>query len=429
MRRVWLSLLLLACAPEVPEGVYVCDVTSDCPPGMTCQGGLCFRGEADAGPCVPQTCEELRANCGALDDGCGTEIQCGECPEGRECGAEGIPNVCGCPPQSCDALGVECGEAANGCGATIDCGGCAAGVSCVEGRCECDGDALCEEEGFDCGNVETPCGDVVSCGDCGATRTCGAGGPNRCGVGTCTPDPDACEGMECGMAPDGCGDLVPCGTCAAPQTCGGGGEAGRCGCTPTTCAAAAAACGSVVDGCGASIDCGECPPARDCTTANQCVCAMDRGGDTAAMAFPLGNLMNGSMATYLDEAIYPQTDEDWVRWDFSGTAGALQAHTLDVHLRRLPGNFELAVFIECSVSAEVDSPTCTGGSTPIMHPTLGPGCVSDVAGTGDEHVTIERACNASRYFAVVRRSRAVGGSPILPCDAYELGVSLSVMTK
>ena len=46
--------------------------------------------------CVPITCAEAEAQCGALDDGCGGELDCGVCLGVGVCGGGGTPNVCDC---------------------------------------------------------------------------------------------------------------------------------------------------------------------------------------------------------------------------------------------------------------------------------------------------------------------------------------------
>ena len=52
-----------------------CGVT--CPPGGTCQGGVCS--------CVPATCPQVGADCGIIADGCGGSRNCGTCPGGMVC--------------------------------------------------------------------------------------------------------------------------------------------------------------------------------------------------------------------------------------------------------------------------------------------------------------------------------------------------------
>jgi hypothetical protein len=46
--------------------------------------------------CQPKTCDQLTAQCGAIDDGCGTMIECGPCPANRVCGSK-QPNHCDAP--------------------------------------------------------------------------------------------------------------------------------------------------------------------------------------------------------------------------------------------------------------------------------------------------------------------------------------------
>ena len=45
--------------------------------------------------CTPQSCAELKANCGDTDDGCGKKIPCGTCTAPQTCGGGGVENVCG----------------------------------------------------------------------------------------------------------------------------------------------------------------------------------------------------------------------------------------------------------------------------------------------------------------------------------------------
>jgi hypothetical protein len=52
-------------------------------------------GDDDSAECVPTTCEAEGAVCGPLQDGCGGELQCGDCLGAAECGSA-VPNQCGC---------------------------------------------------------------------------------------------------------------------------------------------------------------------------------------------------------------------------------------------------------------------------------------------------------------------------------------------
>jgi hypothetical protein len=45
--------------------------------------------------CVPTTCTAQGKNCGAISDGCGGTLECGNCTPPNTCGGSGTPNVCG----------------------------------------------------------------------------------------------------------------------------------------------------------------------------------------------------------------------------------------------------------------------------------------------------------------------------------------------
>src|SRR3984885_10771245 len=78
-----------------------------------------------------------------------------------------------------------------------------------------------------CGKLAGRCGNLIDCKSCPAGLTCGAGGPNICGDGTCTP---SCSGKACGGS-DGCGGTCMTGSCGIGQHCDGG----ACVCDPTSC--------------------------------------------------------------------------------------------------------------------------------------------------------------------------------------------------
>ena len=148
--------------------------------------------------CIPTTCAAERKNCGAIDNGCGGKLHCGNCNAPSTCGGDGIENVCG-----------------------------ASGRQCIP--------TTCTAEGKNCGTIDNGCGGKIHCGNCNAPYTCGGSGiENICG--SCTP---ACisttctaEGKNCGTIDNGCGGKIHCGNCNAPNTCGGGGTENVCG-TPT----------------------------------------------------------------------------------------------------------------------------------------------------------------------------------------------------
>lgn len=81
--HTWLHLLgglLLAASVGCGDG------SSNGAPGSTCEG-------VDCESCEALTCDDLGAQCGTVDDGCASTLQCGECRAWETCGAE-APNVC-----------------------------------------------------------------------------------------------------------------------------------------------------------------------------------------------------------------------------------------------------------------------------------------------------------------------------------------------
>jgi hypothetical protein len=196
-------------------------------------------GGGDAG-CVPVSCESLSADCGDVPDGCGKNLDCGQCPSGQTCGAAG-ENRCGtgtCTPQTCEQKGAFCGDISDGCGNTI------------------------------------------SCGQCQAPKTCGAQKPNECGCATLV----SCTSENCGLISDGCGGQTDCGPCPGGFVCvgdnatdPGGGQTGtqsHCAQCYQTCEQAGANCGQL-QLCTGLTNCGQCPDTQSCGgggfgTPNQC---------------------------------------------------------------------------------------------------------------------------------------------------------------
>jgi hypothetical protein len=176
----------------------------------------------DGSACTPETCSDLQATCGAVDDGCGHTLGCGSCAPPQTCGGTGVPNACGCKPKTCQELGAVCGA------------------------------------------VDDGCGNLLSCGECPDGGTCGADQSNACGTGACTPITCDKAGKNCGNISDGCSGTVNCGACTAPETCGGGGTLNVCGCSPATCADEGKNCGAIGDGCGGVVNCGACHAPQTC---------------------------------------------------------------------------------------------------------------------------------------------------------------------
>jgi hypothetical protein len=81
--------------------IHFLDCGGSCPAGETCGGG---GTPGVCGPtCVPITCAGQGANCGSLQDNCGSTLDCGDsCPGGQTCGGGGTANVCGQAPSGND---------------------------------------------------------------------------------------------------------------------------------------------------------------------------------------------------------------------------------------------------------------------------------------------------------------------------------------
>jgi hypothetical protein len=411
---------------------------------MTCFAGLCVREAGDAGtePCVPKTCEELRAQCGTIDDGCGEPLDCGTCTAPEECGAGGIPNLCDCPRRTCES--DECGTLPDGCGGTIDCGGCSGNDTCgSDGRCQCTRDTCGPD---DCGTLPDGCGGTIDCGGCDGGETCGAAGPNRCGVGDCTPIAACPAGLDCGPYSDGCGDVIDCGTCAAPETCGGGPDGERepnvCGCTPEACADLGAQCGTPADVCGNALDCGTCEPPTECSSDFRCVCTpptcmpgqcgrlanpcgadivcdCDPGNecisgtccpldpaepnDTVGTAHAWADLALGDQRRITDFAIHAE-NPDWFVGSLVGDPSGSGTYELQVDLGQIPSgeDYDLEVWIACG-DATGGSLTCVDTSDLTSG---GPvdatgGCRAETTGDADEVVRLFTSCQPVRFWVLV----------------------------
>jgi hypothetical protein len=246
------------------DGQCVCDGTS-CPNGC-CQDGRCHVDENDAcgaggGSCtsctLPQTCGgggepgvcgctpittcPPPRNCGAVDDGCGETLNCGDCSGTAQVCVNNVCTACSlenpCPDGGCCAGGVCIAN-----GAVCDDGNaCTINDRCQNGVCSgtqkvCDSPAECEDLPGTCqlstGNCTYPaktngtrCGDkcAQACnnGVCqaGTPVTCTAGHcqiPGACdsGTGTCSPPTNLEAGTDCSSA-------VPCGRCNGNRTCVG----------------------------------------------------------------------------------------------------------------------------------------------------------------------------------------------------------------
>ena len=219
-----------------------CGLTLNCGPctsPQTCGGGG-VPGQCGGAMCTPLTCAQQGFNCGSQGDSCGGTIaSCGMCTAPQTCGGGGVPGVCGgggtCTPRTCLMQGFNCGLQGNGCGTQIDCGLCPPGQVCgaqgpgLCGATQCT-PLSCAAQGISCGPAGDGCGNIIQCGPCTAPQTCGgAGVPGMCGLRPCTPNTCAGIGANCGQVGDGCGGTLSCGVCSPLESCGGGGLANVCG--------------------------------------------------------------------------------------------------------------------------------------------------------------------------------------------------------
>jgi hypothetical protein len=207
----------------------------DAPLGADVVGGKDSAARADA--CVPLTCHDPKCDpyCGTIGDGCGGTLNCGDdCPPGWTC-EEGI---CRGAPAICAGLSCTtpynysyCGRIGDGCGRALDCGNCTTpGWQCVDSLCVGSRDACTPISSCDawsgeryCGLFGDGCGDALECGDCPVGWTCvnsmcADNTSGWCRKVSCAP---LGGGRYCGVIGDGCGSLLECGeTCLDGGTCG-----------------------------------------------------------------------------------------------------------------------------------------------------------------------------------------------------------------
>jgi hypothetical protein len=100
-------------------------VRGDADSGGTAIGdaGSGDNGNTDAAPsldasCIPTSCVSIHVSCGAIDDGCGHTLNCGDC---------GSPPPLGC---GSGAEGAGCGRFSGGYGHNYDCGQCSISSVC-----------------------------------------------------------------------------------------------------------------------------------------------------------------------------------------------------------------------------------------------------------------------------------------------------------
>ena len=116
--------------------------------------------------CINKTCTELNRECGNIDDGCGTILDCGSCEGANICNTSSGLCEASCVP-SCNNR--DCGS--DGCDA--NCGTCALNESCLDYQCVADCvPKTCTELNRECGNIDDGCGSTLDCGACSDNNTC-----------------------------------------------------------------------------------------------------------------------------------------------------------------------------------------------------------------------------------------------------------------
>ncbi|MBL8957468.1 MAG: hypothetical protein JNK82_42235 [Myxococcaceae bacterium] len=124
-------------------------------------GGMVNPEDGGRFDCItaPLTCASQGFNCGPAGNGCGIQLDCGDCTMPETCGGGGTPGVCGrpitCVPKTCADLDAGCGQQSNGCGGlTPNCGTCTMPEICggagIPSRCG----AILPDAGTDAGR---PC--------------------------------------------------------------------------------------------------------------------------------------------------------------------------------------------------------------------------------------------------------------------------------
>jgi hypothetical protein len=115
------GVIVVIVPPSTDSGFVAVDggVTVHPPPegGLTpppVEGGVIVTpveaGGVDTGMCLPETCEDLGVECGAVGDGCGGVMDCGGCGAPDTCGGGGEPGICGSASVPIDASGAWSGS-------------------------------------------------------------------------------------------------------------------------------------------------------------------------------------------------------------------------------------------------------------------------------------------------------------------------------
>lgn len=224
--RTALLVALVACSPEIPEGLLVCGPSDPCPPGFFCRSsGRCYR--------TPSDDASVRLDSSVRVDG-GPPIACesdAQCEDGDPCTLNectdrvcetmpaGVGDSCGDGAARC--CGGRCIQANTGAACGAACEVCEANEICVDGnRCECAGGfGDCDAGVPGCEtNLNT---DALHCGSCpeacSGTKSCISG---MCS--TCMMDLDCDDGSVCTR------DRCMTGACVRKPVAGSCDDGNRC---------------------------------------------------------------------------------------------------------------------------------------------------------------------------------------------------------
>ncbi len=207
-----LILLLMAggCRPLIPDGIFGCTTSADCPTSFTCVANFCRRGGGiDAGQARDAAMTDAGRDSGSRDAGC-TPPGCPSCSAlNQTCGAGDC-----CSPLVCRAPGVcsnVCTAAGMTCTASSEC--CVSLVCTANGTCEtCD---RCNPAGVPtgCMTSEVCTTDAAGCHVCQPLSREG----EPCANNTeCQPGLFCASGLFCARA---CTSDAECGTSALGPLC------------------------------------------------------------------------------------------------------------------------------------------------------------------------------------------------------------------
>jgi hypothetical protein len=192
--------------PDAPVGADEVNTRSDVRPLDTddwpvTDAADAIAGDGQADGCLPVTCSPAEDDyCGIIGDGCGGDLDCGECRAGwicrdhichslAECWSASYGVILGCQPpgldvELCGRVWSSCREGIMECPATCT----KPGWVCDDGRCKGQPDVCTKLEcrpaggGQYCGPIDDACGGVLDCGECADGSVCGAVTTGVCGT-------------------------------------------------------------------------------------------------------------------------------------------------------------------------------------------------------------------------------------------------------